>query len=130
MSGCIHYMLKAQHMLNHWAISYMLSRGRLPVEGSAHAGHMLCARRTLSCSHQRSMLAVPYPATPPHTTQSGTDYTDKLFTSYHNLGPSLPWEGSGPGGWAQHAPPLLWGLISPPARLGPGATASGLWGRR
>lgn len=87
-------------------------------------------RRTLSCPHQRPMPADPYPDTPPHTTQSGIGYTDKLFTSYHNLGPSLPWEGGGPGGRAQHAPPLLWGLISPPARLGPGATASGLWGRR
>lgn len=56
------------------------------------------AKGTLSCFQQRPMLAVPYPDTPPHTTQSGTGCTDKLFTSYYNLGSSLPWEGGGPRG--------------------------------
>lgn len=76
------------------------------------------------------MLAVPDPDTPSHTTQSGRGCMDKSFTSYHNLGPSLPWEGGGPGGQAQHAPPLLLGLIPPELSWDLGATASGWQGWR
>lgn len=62
-----------------------------------HSGCTLRAQHTLRCLHQRPMPAVPYPDTPPHTTQSGTGYTDKLFTSCYNFGPSVPWK----GGWAK-----------------------------
>lgn len=72
-----------------------LSTRQSHIMDSVHGKHMLSA---LSCLHQRPMPAVPYPDTPPHTTQSGTGCTDKLFTSYYNLGPSLPWEGGGPRG--------------------------------
>lgn len=85
------HTLHARHPLAH--MHYMLRVCYRP----NHSGHTPRAQHTVRCLHQRPMPAVPYPDTPPHTTQSGTGYTDKLFTSCYNFGPSVPWK----GGWAK-----------------------------
>ena len=86
-----------------------------PTEGSAHprhvlsiqctpnhTGHMPRAQDPQRCP-PRGSCQLPLPDTPPHTPQSGTGCTDELFTSYYDLGPSLPWE----VGWARGAGPSM-----------------------
>lgn len=97
----------------------------------SHPGHKLRARHTGRCPRQRSMPAVPCltPLTPHTLSQAQAVQTSYLLLM--TLGPLCPGKWGGPGGRAQHAPPLLRGLTPPPAQLGPlGATASGQWGRR
>ena len=71
------------HTKPHWPHA----EGQVPTKMSPSEAHASC----------------PLPDTLPYTTQSGTGCTDKLFTSYYDLGPSLPWE----VGWAREARPSM-----------------------
>lgn len=100
-------LLRAQHML--WV-----------QDTPNHPGNTLRAQQTLHLQG-RTMPAVPSPDAPLHITQSGTGCTDKLFTSYCNLEPSLPWK----GGWARGPGPAC-----TPISLGadPSPSWAGSWG--
>lgn len=97
MSGCSHYMLRAQHMLDQWATSYMLSRGRSPVKGSAHASHVLRAGVHFHVPTRDPCWLSPIPT--PHLTP--LSQAQAIQTSYLlliiTLGPLCPGKGVGQG---------------------------------
>ena len=73
----------------------------------------------------------PLPGTPPHTTQSGTGCTHKLFTSYYDLRPSLPWKVGWARGPGPACTPTSSGADPSPSLAGSSAAAASGWrGRR
>lgn len=107
----------------------VLSTGQTHTEGSVHTKPQWSHTEGSEMSPPEASASGPHPATPPHITQAQAVQTSYLLLIL-TLGPLCPGKGGGPGGRAQHAPPLLRGQTAPPARLGPGATASGRWGWR
>lgn len=109
-------MLRAQHVL--W-----------PQDLPNHAGNTPRFLPTPGLQ-ERGMPAVTYPT--PHFTslRSGTDSTDKLFTYYNNLEPSLPWKGGWARGPGPACTPISLGADPSPSWAGPRAIASGWQGPR
>lgn len=93
---------------------------------SVHGKHMLRAHSHVSTKDPCRLSPTPTPYLTPLSQAQAvqTSYLLLIIT----LGPLCPGKGVGHG--AQHAPLLLWGLIPPPARLDPGASAPGPWGQR